>query len=90
MPGSKKATKYAHLSILHIFTPVAVESLGAFSRRSLSIIHVLGRKIHQYSGNELATSYLLQTISVAVQRGNALLVTDTLPPVSFSDVFFPY
>ena len=88
MGESKKATKYAHLSISHIFTPVAVESLGAFGSRSLSFIHALGRKIRQYSGNELATSYLLQKISIAVQRGNALLVMDTLPPVSSSDFFF--
>ena len=59
MAESKKATKYAHLSISHIFTPVAVESLGAFGSHSLSFIHALGHKIRQYSGNELATSYLL-------------------------------
>ena len=62
MAESKKASKYAHLFISHIFIPVAVESLGAFSSRSLSFIHTLGHKICQYSGNELATSYLLQRI----------------------------
>ena len=90
MAESKKATKYPHLSISHIFTLVVVESSGAFGPRSLSFIHALGCKIRQYSGNELATSYSLQRISVAVQRGNALLVMDTLPPVSSSDFFFPY
>ena len=87
---SKKATKYAHLSISHVFTPVAAESLGAFGSRSLSLFHALGCRIRHYSGDEPATTYLLESISVAVQRGNALLVMDTLPPVSSSDSFFPH
>jgi hypothetical protein len=79
---SKKVTKYAHLLRSYIFTPLAVESMGAFGPLSLSFIHSLGRLISRSSNEPSATTYLFQRISTTIQRGNASLICDTLPPVS--------
>ena len=76
---SRKLSKYAHLSSSYFFCPIAIESLGALGTRSASVIHELGRKIRRRSGDKNAFSYLLQRLSVAVQRGNATLMVDTLP-----------
>ena len=39
----------------------------------------LGRRIHHYTGEDSSTSYLPERLSVAVQRGDASLIRDTLP-----------
>ena len=74
---TKKHSKYINLLGSYIFTPVAIESLGAFGHLSKLFIHSLGRRIECYSNDEKATSYLFQRLSIAVQRGNAALIMDT-------------
>uniref|UniRef100_A0A1X7T5T1 Uncharacterized protein n=1 Tax=Amphimedon queenslandica TaxID=400682 RepID=A0A1X7T5T1_AMPQE len=78
---SKKSAKYAALSSF-IFTPVAIESLGAMGPQSSSFIRSLGRRIQRYSGDDNACQYLVQRLSVTLQRGNAALMMDTLPSPS--------
>uniref|UniRef100_A0A1X7V5A8 Uncharacterized protein n=1 Tax=Amphimedon queenslandica TaxID=400682 RepID=A0A1X7V5A8_AMPQE len=78
---SKKSAKYAALSSF-IFTPVAIESLGAMGHQSSSFITYLGRRMQHYSGDDNACQYLVQCLSVTLQRGNAALMMDTLPSPS--------
>ena len=56
----------------HSFTPVAIETLGAIGPKSLVFLKELGWRARQQSGDERAPSFLLQRLSVAVQRGNAV------------------
>ena len=60
--------------VTHSFVPVAIETLGAIGPRSLVFLRELGRRVRRQTGNILATSSLLQKLSVAVQRGNAATV----------------
>ena len=50
----------------YLFVPNAVETFGASK-----FIEDIGRKIHEKTGNKNETSYILQGISMSVQRGNA-------------------
>ena len=85
---SKKISKYSHLLPSYLFSPIAIESLGALGAKSSSLIRELGKRIRHHSGEESAFPFLLQRLSIAVQRGNASLIMDTLP--SSFDTIFPY
>ena len=78
MAEKKKESKYSHLTHSYIFSPLAIESLGAMGPKSLALICDLGDRIWNYSGNE-RSSFLRQRLSVAVQRGSAFLISNTLP-----------
>jgi hypothetical protein len=75
----QKEIKYNELSSTYIFQPIAVETLGAWSNNSLKFIRKLGSKLTEHSGEKRATSYLLQAISMAIQRGNAISIMATVP-----------
>uniref|UniRef100_A0A1X7TN01 Uncharacterized protein n=1 Tax=Amphimedon queenslandica TaxID=400682 RepID=A0A1X7TN01_AMPQE len=76
---SRKMSKYTNLPQSLLFCPLAIESLGALGPRSRHLIHHLDRRIRHLMGEENSTSYLLQRLSVAVQRGNTSLIRDSLP-----------
>ena len=69
-----KEEKYADLLHTHVFVPVAVESSGVFGPKSLSFVRELGRRLRDQSGEEKSSTYLIQRLSMAVQRGNALAI----------------
>ena len=75
---AKKSSKYALLSTVSFF-PVAIESLGALGPMSRSFLKSLDQRICRYTGDELAGHYLLQRLSITVQRGNASLIMDSIP-----------
>ena len=67
--------KYAaHLDHNHIFTPIAIETSRVFGSETLKFLRELGHCLRQASGECNGYSYLLQRLSVAVQRGNAASV----------------
>ena len=75
----KKDRKYSLLGATYLFTPVAIETSGAIGPRSRVFLRELGRRVRWESGEPRATSYLLQRLSVAVQRGNAAVILDCIP-----------
>ena len=83
----KKTVKYTSLGAGYSFTPVAIESLGAMGKRSLTFVKELGHRVRQCSGEVKARAYLLQRLSIAVQRGNAVLVLGTVRGQSGLDLF---
>ena len=75
-----KAGKYAHLDQVYLFNPVAIDTSGALGPHTAAFLKDLGRRIHQETGEARSSSYLLQHLSVAVQRGNAAAVMGTCSP----------
>ena len=73
----KKKVKYAHLENSHHFVPVAVETLVVFGSEARSFFKDLGGRIKAQA--PLSHHYLLQRISVAVQRGNTAAILGSLP-----------
>ena len=64
--------KYRHLNNdYHVF-PIAIETLGSYGPHALGFIKDIGRRIQESTGEKRATSYLMQTIGIAIQLGNSL------------------
>ena len=63
----------------YYFVPVAVETFGAWGSQGLKLIKEIGRKICDVTGEKRSTFYLLQNISMAIQRGNAACIVGTVP-----------
>ena len=72
-----KRSKYRHLAASHIFVPVVVETPGVFGMEALEFIKELGHRLQQSTGEAKSGLYLLQRMSVAVQRGNTAAVLGT-------------
>jgi hypothetical protein len=68
--ATEKHGKYSALDHSHVVMPVSVETLGSWDPESLQFITSLGRKLTAITNDPRETTYLLQRISVAVQRGN--------------------
>jgi len=58
--------------------PVTVETLGALGAGAVELLHELGRRITESTGEHRAMEYLLQRLSVAIQCGNAASVLGTV------------
>ena len=72
-----KRVKNADLLSSHIFVPVAIETTGAFGSKILSFVKSLGKRLYQHSGDPKSTSYLIQRLSIAIQRSNAISIRRT-------------
>jgi hypothetical protein len=54
--------------------PIAIETVGAMGEDAADFIHRLGRRITAVSGERRAAEFLLQCLTVAIRRGNAMSV----------------
>ena len=59
--------------------PVGVETYGAFGPQGLKLLKKIGSKICEVTGEKRSTYFLLQSISIAIQRANAACVLGTVP-----------
>ena len=78
----QKLEKYSCLAPSHTIVPVAIETLGAIGPQSLAFLKDLGVRIQQRTGEDIAGHYLLQQLSIAVQRGNYILIRDSMGGLS--------
>ena len=75
-----KKTKYQSLCQTHLFVPVAIETSGVFNHEAMEFLQDLRRQMEEETGDSKETAYLLQRISVMIQRGNATSFAGTFPP----------
>ena len=73
----KKRLKYLQLPSDLTFVPIAIETSGAIGKASLAFLAELGRRIKSATGEPRSFAYLLQRLSIAVQRGNAISILGT-------------
>ena len=73
----RKAEKYRGLPASHTFTPIAIETMGAIVPKSMAFLKELGRRTAMETGEQRSKDFLLQGISVAVQRGKCSPVLGT-------------
>ena len=73
-----KRAKYAHLDASHHFVPVAVETSGVLGPEALQLLQDLGHRLREATGEQRSYQFLLQRVSVAVQRGNRVAVVGSL------------
>ena len=75
-----KKAKYSYLE-RHpgmCFTPIAIETSGVLGPLSMIFLRELGHRLSAITGDTKCYSYLIQRLSVAVQRGNAASILGTL------------
>src|SRR6218665_1730482 len=58
--------------------PIAVETLGPNNSEGLAFLTELGRRLSNASGDTREARFLLQSLSVTVQRYNAVALKGTL------------
>ena len=84
---SQKRKKYSSLGAKYFFVPIACESLGVFGAETLSFLKDLGHRLHKTTGDSQSYQFLLQCLSVAIQRGNSTSVLGTLSSFDGLDDF---
>ena len=65
----RKEAKYSNLNSAHTFTPVAIETSGVFGAKTMRFVQKLGQRLEGVTGEARSTNFLIQRLSVAVQRG---------------------
>ena len=85
---NRKTSKYRSLAALYSFTPVAVETLGAFGEEAAAFFQDLGHRITAVTSEPRSLQFLLQRLSVTLQRGNAACVIGTVSPSHGLDEIF--
>ena len=74
----RKCSKACHLDVSHIFAPVAIETSGTFRPWTTEFLRELGHHLRLATGESKDATYLLQHLSVAIQRGNAASVMGSI------------
>ena len=72
-----KEAKYSHLDPSHLFIPIAFETSGSLGPTTAGFLKELAHLISRENDEPLAHQYLLQRLSVAIQRGNAVSIWGT-------------
>jgi len=86
---SLKVMKYRSLSALYSFVPVAVESLGSLGEETSDFFCNLGHWITSVTTESRSFQFLMQRLCVAVQRGNAACVLETVPAsIGLDELFY--
>ena len=73
----KKTTKYACLTTMHHFVPIAIETGGPWNIEAIEFVIDLGKMITQVTLEPLETQYLFQRFSITLQRGNEIAFRNT-------------
>lgn len=85
-----KIDHYEELANNYLFVPIAVETFGTWGSHGYKLIKEIGKKVMEVTGERRSTFFLTQSISMAIQRGNASCVLGTLPPSESLDEIFEF
>jgi hypothetical protein len=67
----RKKAKYASLDNGYIFIPIASETLGGWGPTATLFLKKLGSLLNEQTRNPRSSEFLMQRLSMAIQRGNA-------------------
>src|ERR1700744_1784269 len=71
------------------FVVFATETMGPLCNESKDLIEKLSSMLNAMTGNTNSKKYLKESISIAIQRGNAMSILNTLPKTEgLDEVFF--
>ena len=82
---AKEAIKRQHYNDFpscYILEPLAVETLGGIGDSSCAFPRTHGQRIQEQTGEKLSSAWLRQRLSIAVQRGNAACILESVPDSS--------
>ena len=75
--AQRKESKYAEIMRSHLFYPLAFETMGPINSVGLEFIRDLGHRISRVTDDPRETSFLFQRLSVAIQRFNAVVFSNS-------------
>ena len=76
------------LQLYHIIIPYSFEKSITLGQAALDFVSDLGQRLHQVTGEARSKEYLLQKLSIAIQRGNAAAVLGTAEKDRDQDPFW--
>jgi hypothetical protein len=79
LAADRKREKYSGL-VGYLFVPLAVETTGCWCTEAKSFLNEVGRRLRDRGLDPRSGSFLVQRLSIAVQRGNAASVMGTFAP----------
>jgi len=86
---TRKRQKYSSVDdSVYIVQPIAIETLGTFGISAIEFFDVLGHRMQTMCQDTRARMFLMQCLSVAMQRGNAACILGTIADDDFSTDFF--
>lgn len=87
--AEKKVAKYSNLLDNFLFSPVAIETTGTWDSQALQFIKDIGNRMKSITGEDRSTTFLIQRISLAIQRGNALSILGATPKTrGLEEIFY--
>lgn len=70
---------YEEIERNHFFVAFAVETLGPWAKESEDFVNVIGKKkLNRITGDNRSRLFMIQRLSLAIQRGNFESVSETL------------
>ena len=76
---TQKISKYKNLANDYCFVPVGIETFGSWGTEGHKLVKEIGRKVMHETGEKRSAFFLFQSISIAIQRGNASCILGTVP-----------
>ena len=84
-----KRSHYDELSATYTVVPIGTETLGSWGPSGLKFVKEIGKRIEDHTGEKQSTSYLFQSISMAIQRGNSTSIQGSVPDTrSLNEIFY--
>jgi hypothetical protein len=80
--ATNKINKYIDLTPHYIFIPLAMETMGPICSTGLEFLLALGKRITAATGDRRETTFLLQRISIIIQRCNTISHLGTFGTIS--------
>ena len=75
--AANKSSKYCDLAGTHLFFPAAIETAGTWNQMAVELVQEIGRRITVATEDSRETVFLFQSLSIALQRGNAVSFLST-------------
>src|SRR6218665_2253313 len=85
LAATRKHAKYSELERRYTVVPVAVETFGPINREGLAFLTDTGSRLCRTPGDARETSLLFQSLSVTIQRFNAVAFQGTMSKLSGSN-----
>ena len=74
-----KISHYKELSDDYWFVPIGAETFGSWGSEGHKLVKEIGKKVMEETGEKRSSFFLFQSISMAIQRGNASCLLGTVP-----------
>jgi hypothetical protein len=87
--AQRKEDKYSQIAQVHLFYPLAFETMGPINSAGQEFLSDLGHRISLVTDDPRETSFLFQRISIALQRFNAVVFSNSFSHINDNTASLP-